>query len=112
LGRRARKKKLAKGQVRVQEEGDCNEVRHEEELPKELAGLEKPATLKFHPIFQCSALSPVFQKCLMFFILVYCYSFFKNFNVSRAVVAHAFNPSIWEAEAGGFLSSRPAWPTK
>jgi hypothetical protein len=27
----------------------------------------------------------------------------------RAVVAHAFNPSTWEAEAGGFLSSRPAW---
>jgi hypothetical protein len=26
----------------------------------------------------------------------------------RAVVAHAFNPSIWEAEAGGFLSLRPA----
>jgi hypothetical protein len=25
-----------------------------------------------------------------------------------AVVLHAFNPSIWEAEAGGFLSSRPA----
>jgi hypothetical protein len=24
------------------------------------------------------------------------------------VVAHAFNPSTWEAEAGGFLSSRPA----
>jgi hypothetical protein len=24
-------------------------------------------------------------------------------------VAHAFNPSTWEAEAGGFLSSRPAW---
>jgi hypothetical protein len=23
------------------------------------------------------------------------------------VVAHAFNPSTWEAEAGGFLSSRP-----
>jgi hypothetical protein len=30
----------------------------------------------------------------------------------RAVVAHAFNPSTWEAEAGGFLSSRPAWSTK
>jgi hypothetical protein len=28
------------------------------------------------------------------------------------VVAHAFNPSTWEAEAGGFLSSRPAWYTK
>jgi hypothetical protein len=25
------------------------------------------------------------------------------------VVAHAFNPSTWEAEAGRFLSSRPAW---
>jgi hypothetical protein len=33
------------------------------------------------------------------------------------VVEHAFNPSIWEAEAeaeaeaGGFLSSMPAWST-
>jgi hypothetical protein len=25
------------------------------------------------------------------------------------VVAHAFNPSTWEAEAGGYLSLRPAW---
>jgi hypothetical protein len=24
------------------------------------------------------------------------------------IVAHAFNPSTWEAQAGGFLSSRPA----
>jgi hypothetical protein len=31
---------------------------------------------------------------------------------SRAMVAHAFNPSIIEAEAGGFLSSRPAWSTE
>jgi hypothetical protein len=28
------------------------------------------------------------------------------------VVVHGFNPSTWEAEAGGFLSSRPAWSTK
>jgi hypothetical protein len=28
------------------------------------------------------------------------------------VVAHAFNPSTWEAEAGRFLSSRPAWSTE
>jgi hypothetical protein len=27
-------------------------------------------------------------------------------------MAHAFNPSTWEAEAGGFLSSRPAWSTE
>jgi hypothetical protein len=28
------------------------------------------------------------------------------------MVAYAFNPSTREAEAGGFLSSRPAWSTK
>jgi hypothetical protein len=28
------------------------------------------------------------------------------------VVVHAFNPSTLEAEAGGFLSSRPAWSTE
>ena len=28
------------------------------------------------------------------------------------MVAHVFNPSTGEAEAGGFLSSRPAWSTK
>jgi hypothetical protein len=33
-------------------------------------------------------------------------------NKSRAVVARAFNPSTWEAEAGRFLSSRPAWSTE
>jgi hypothetical protein len=36
----------------------------------------------------------------------------KNVELSRAVVLHAFNPSTWEAEAGGFLSLRPAWSTK
>jgi hypothetical protein len=28
------------------------------------------------------------------------------------VVMHTFNPNTQEAEAGGFLSSRPAWSTK
>jgi hypothetical protein len=28
------------------------------------------------------------------------------------MVAHAFNPSTWEAKAGRFLSSRPAWSTE
>jgi hypothetical protein len=28
------------------------------------------------------------------------------------MVAHAFNPSTWKAEAGGFLSLRPAWSTE
>jgi hypothetical protein len=35
----------------------------------------------------------------------------KNSN-KLGMVAHSFNPSTWEAEAGGFLSSRPAWSTK
>ena len=32
--------------------------------------------------------------------------------ICRAVVAHTFNPSTWEAEAGGFLSSRTARATQ
>jgi hypothetical protein len=37
----------------------------------------------------------------------------QNFKkLGQAVVAHAFNPSTWEAEAGRFLSSRPAWSTE
>ena len=28
------------------------------------------------------------------------------------MMAHAFNPSNQEAEAGGFLSSRPVWATE
>ena len=31
---------------------------------------------------------------------------------SQPVVAHAFNPRTWEAEAGGFLSWRPAWSSE
>jgi hypothetical protein len=33
-------------------------------------------------------------------------------NAGREVVVHAFNPRTWEAEAGGFLSSRPARSTE
>jgi hypothetical protein len=38
--------------------------------------------------------------------LIYYGGLIKN---SRAVVAHTFNPSTWESETGGFLSSRLAW---
>jgi hypothetical protein len=31
---------------------------------------------------------------------------------SWVVVVHTFNSSTWEAEAGGFLSSSPAWSTE
>jgi hypothetical protein len=40
------------------------------------------------------------------------FSIFNNVMRNWAVVAHAFNPSTWEAEAGGFLSSRPVWSTE
>jgi hypothetical protein len=36
----------------------------------------------------------------------------KNKTHQPGMVVHAFNPSTWEAEAGGILSSRPAWSTK
>ena len=36
----------------------------------------------------------------------------KIHKVYQAVVTHVFNPSTQEAEAGGFLSSRPAWSTE
>jgi hypothetical protein len=35
-----------------------------------------------------------------------------TFYDQQEVVAHTFNPSTWEAEAGRFLSSRPAWFTQ
>jgi hypothetical protein len=44
------------------------------------------------------------QFCLLMFYL--------RFIINLGVVACAFNPSTWEAEAGGFLSSRPAWSTE
>jgi hypothetical protein len=37
---------------------------------------------------------------------------FIKLKLQPGVVAHAFNPSTWEAEAGGFLSSRPGWSTE
>jgi hypothetical protein len=36
----------------------------------------------------------------------------KAVALELGMVAHAFNPSTWEAEAGRFLSSRPAWSTE
>jgi hypothetical protein len=36
----------------------------------------------------------------------------KRGSHKLGVVAHSFNPSTQEAEAGGFLSSRPAWSTE
>jgi hypothetical protein len=50
-------------------------------------------------------------------VFVFALVFSFNYSCKRilllpGVVAHAFNPSTLEAEAGGFLSSRLAWSTK
>jgi hypothetical protein len=36
----------------------------------------------------------------------------KQQQQSQDVMAHAFNPSTQETEAGGLLSLRPAWSTE
>jgi hypothetical protein len=45
------------------------------------------------------------------YIQIFKNTFLKSLH-SRAVVAHTINLSTWEAEAGGFLGSRPAWFTE
>jgi hypothetical protein len=42
----------------------------------------------------------------------HCIYSFKKMYFCWAVLVHAFHPSTWEAEAGGFLSSMPAWSTE
>jgi hypothetical protein len=44
--------------------------------------------------------------------LPYAKSLVKREGKGWVVAAHTFNPSTWEAEAGGFRSLRPAWSTK
>jgi hypothetical protein len=38
--------------------------------------------------------------------------YYLKINLLPGVLVHAFNPSTWEAEAGRFLSLRPAWSTE
>jgi hypothetical protein len=58
----------------------------------------------------CELLTQIFTffstQVVIFFLI-----FRKYFGV-RHYLVHTFNPSTWEAEAGGFLSLRPAWSTE
>jgi hypothetical protein len=72
-------------------------------------------------LFFIAAVSPVVSLFKSYFQFFYPYhvgtkylpnkrgfrTYLKRIEMS-GVVVHAFNPSTWEAEAGGFLSSRPA----
>jgi exoribonuclease R len=95
-------------------------VRDHPRLPKTVinttkAGGEKegshiPCTLPLWPKFSTSNLPNRTVKEII--------TFKRDFQVQvkskllPGVVAHAFNPSPWEAEANRFLSSRPAWCTE
>jgi hypothetical protein len=56
---------------------------------------------------RCSSPEEWIQKMWYIYTMEY-YSAIKNNELGPVVVVHAFNPSTWEAEAGGFLSLRPA----
>jgi hypothetical protein len=54
----------------------------------------------------------VFKWDFIYYLFVCLFIYlFKDLLTRLGVVAYAFNPSIQEAEAGRFLSSRPAWST-
>ena len=58
-----------------------------------------------------------YPNFLTFYIMRSCFKNKQKINIAikysqPGVVAHAFNTSTREAEAGRFLSSRPAWSTK
>jgi hypothetical protein len=61
---------------------------------------------------QCTKKARVLLTISKVLGLKVCMQSLKTSNLELGVVAHAFNPSTWEAEAGGFLSLRPAWSTK
>jgi hypothetical protein len=67
-------------------------------------------------VLACPKIFPVFCPCETIEYIVdskftIC-SKVKELPPTPGVVAHTFNPSTREAEAGGFLSLRPAWSTK
>jgi hypothetical protein len=77
--------------------------------------------LLWQAFYQCSP-APVCFVCLSVWFL-FCFVLFwgrvslcsadcPGIHSELGMVAHTFHPSTWEAEAGGFLSSRPAWSTE
>jgi hypothetical protein len=66
--------------------------------------------IRFHGAGVTSGWQPPNVKSSLFSAEI---CFFKKKKENKpGIVVHAFNPSTREAEAGGFLSLRPAWSTK
>jgi hypothetical protein len=62
------------------------------------------------PLFMPNIISHISPQIHVLFLLKN--NPLKTISDGRPVVVHAFNPSTWEAEAGEFLSLRPALSTK
>jgi hypothetical protein len=67
-----------------------------------------------HPSYQLYYFFSTFYTFINKSSLKVCliYKMLQKEEFQLGMVAHAFNPSTWEAEAGRFLSSRPAWFTE
>jgi hypothetical protein len=63
--------------------------------------------------FQSSTITEKWMNACIHTYVTYIWTCLRSEGEGQVVVVvHAFNPSYWEAEAGGFLSSRPAWSTE
>jgi hypothetical protein len=77
----------------------------------------------FGLVFAIAMIKLTYTSSFVMYQVFYFWQYFKTVLVvdifllktstsCQAVVAHTFNLSTWEAEAGGFLSSRSAWSTE
>jgi hypothetical protein len=69
-----------------------------------------PLDISIYPVSPGKVMKGPHSKYAPNHLHFYCLNSRKS--VRLGMVAHTFNPSTWEAEAGGFLSSRPAWSTE
>ena len=72
---------------------------------------EQEKTYTALTVFYCSIVPRTEFLCSYFCNPAFCFVLLR-LQCGWAVVVHVFNPSTWVAEAGIFLSLRPAWSTE